>query len=186
MQWLHVAVVLISVPFALEPLMGNNTPRHTGLECHSGSPVYLPQIFPPTHLLTYPKGMDEQLGVLCDDRPSHGCTLSRRFVGRRAEYYTMLFIIDLVISIILSPTLFQKGNFTTKELKTLIPTLSCTAPTCGRGWLRYGSSCYLFNVNAKVTWNDGRRYCRQRAGDLVKITNGNENQFIKGKKNNLV
>ncbi|XP_077094005.1 C-type lectin domain family 4 member F-like [Siphateles boraxobius] len=45
------------------------------------------------------------------------------------------------------------------------------------GWTYYQSSLYFFSSEWK-SWNESRRYCRDRGADLIVINNGNELEFV--------
>uniref|UniRef100_A0A8C2BUQ6 C-type lectin domain-containing protein n=1 Tax=Cyprinus carpio TaxID=7962 RepID=A0A8C2BUQ6_CYPCA len=46
------------------------------------------------------------------------------------------------------------------------------------GWTYYQSSLYFISSEMK-SWNESRRYCRERAADLIIINNTEEQDFVK-------
>nr|XP_055064550.1 C-type lectin domain family 4 member M-like [Misgurnus anguillicaudatus] len=48
------------------------------------------------------------------------------------------------------------------------------------GWIYYKSSLYFIS-SEKKTWSDSRRYCREKAAELIIINNKEEQDFIKNK-----
>ncbi|XP_052441468.1 C-type lectin domain family 4 member M-like, partial [Carassius gibelio] len=46
------------------------------------------------------------------------------------------------------------------------------------GWKCHQSSLYYFSSETK-NWNESRRYCRERAADLIIINNREEQDFVK-------
>ena len=48
---------------------------------------------------------------------------------------------------------------------------------CPRGWESFDSFCYLAR-STSMTWHQAQQYCRRMGGDLVKITNARENEFV--------
>lgn len=49
---------------------------------------------------------------------------------------------------------------------------------CRLSWEYFQGSCYLF-TNHQRTWPDAMKYCRDQGGDLLKVTSGEENNFVK-------
>ena len=51
------------------------------------------------------------------------------------------------------------------------------------GWEYFQGSCYLFTDHQK-TWSDAMQYCRDKGGDLLKVTSEDEKNFVRrsGKK----
>lgn len=41
---------------------------------------------------------------------------------------------------------------------------------CGRGWLRFENTCYFLSQN-RLTWQQSRKECQKKGGDLAVITN---------------
>ncbi len=41
---------------------------------------------------------------------------------------------------------------------------------CGRGWLRFENTCYFLSKN-RLTWQESRKECQRKGGDLAVITN---------------
>jgi len=50
-------------------------------------------------------------------------------------------------------------------------------PPCPNGWTRFKSYCYLVSSSIK-TWHQAYTYCRALRGELVKINNAEENEFV--------
>ncbi|XP_022808236.1 snaclec B6-like [Stylophora pistillata] len=48
---------------------------------------------------------------------------------------------------------------------------------CPWGWKKFESFCYLAR-STSMTWHQAQNYCKRRGGDLVKITNARENEFV--------
>uniref|UniRef100_A0A672YCC0 C-type lectin domain family 17, member A-like n=1 Tax=Sphaeramia orbicularis TaxID=375764 RepID=A0A672YCC0_9TELE len=62
--------------------------------------------------------------------------------------------------------------------------LYLTEKPCGKGWKRFGGSCYFLS-NDTASWETGRDYCRNSGGDLVIVNSKEEqvhcvNDFISG------
>ncbi|XP_061616227.1 immune-related, lectin-like receptor 4 isoform X2 [Phyllopteryx taeniolatus] len=49
--------------------------------------------------------------------------------------------------------------------------------SCDSGWELDGESCYLFTTNQR-TWEQSRRFCQLRNGNLVKIDSRDEQSFV--------
>ena len=49
---------------------------------------------------------------------------------------------------------------------------------CRSNWEYFQGSCYLF-TNHHKTWPDAMKYCRDQGGDLLKVTSGEENNFVR-------
>lgn len=46
----------------------------------------------------------------------------------------------------------------------------CHCSECGEGWLKYRKSCFFFSKERR-NWQQGRKMCRKKGGDLVVIDN---------------
>uniref|UniRef100_A0A672Y7R2 C-type lectin domain family 17, member A-like n=1 Tax=Sphaeramia orbicularis TaxID=375764 RepID=A0A672Y7R2_9TELE len=57
--------------------------------------------------------------------------------------------------------------------------LYLTEKPCGKGWKRFGGSCYFLS-NDTASWETGRDYCRNSGGDLVIVNSKEEQKFIAG------
>jgi len=57
---------------------------------------------------------------------------------------------------------------------------ACTGDSgtlCPEGWVKFDSFCYLASDKA-MTWSEAQAYCKECGGELVKITNVRENDFV--------
>lgn len=48
---------------------------------------------------------------------------------------------------------------------------------CPSGWTRFNRYCYLVRSYIR-TWHQAQAFCKARKGELVKITNAEENEFV--------
>ena len=62
------------------------------------------------------------------------------------------------------------------RLKVLINFFSDSCPT---GWIPKGDFCY-FCRNSKVSYDTAVDYCKEFGGNLVSITDEDENKFVHG------
>ncbi|KAL9988363.1 hypothetical protein ACROYT_G002800 [Oculina patagonica] len=59
------------------------------------------------------------------------------------------------------------------------PCSPCPGNECPSGWESFDSFCYLaMSGNGTLTWHQAQQYCQEMGGDLVKITNEQENVFV--------
>lgn len=54
---------------------------------------------------------------------------------------------------------------------------------CGRGWLRFENTCYFLSQN-RLNWQQSRKECQRKGGDLAVITNERAQMYL-SKKGNL-
>jgi len=50
--------------------------------------------------------------------------------------------------------------------------------TCPEGWVGYGAKCYLFEATSIALWTTAQQRCQAAGGNLAKINNNFEQQFI--------
>nr|XP_040020304.1 CD209 antigen-like protein C isoform X1 [Gasterosteus aculeatus aculeatus] len=57
--------------------------------------------------------------------------------------------------------------------------LSKTDEPCSQGWTSFKSKCYYFSGKGQAeTWENSRKYCKERGADLVIITTQEELDFV--------
>nr|ACN53515.1 C-type lectin [Pocillopora damicornis] len=59
----------------------------------------------------------------------------------------------------------------------LLSAAGCVSAYCPWGWRQLDSFCY-YASSTSMTWHQAQRFCRRLGGDLVKITNARENEFV--------
>uniref|UniRef100_A0A8C1ZBL3 C-type lectin domain-containing protein n=2 Tax=Cyprinus carpio TaxID=7962 RepID=A0A8C1ZBL3_CYPCA len=72
--------------------------------------------------------------------------------------------------------IFQNGNLT-KE-RNQLKSEKNELQKCVDGWKCHQSSLYFIS-SEKKSWTESRRYCRERAADLIIINNTEEQEFVK-------
>uniref|UniRef100_A0A9J8B292 Si:dkey-26c10.5 n=1 Tax=Cyprinus carpio carpio TaxID=630221 RepID=A0A9J8B292_CYPCA len=53
---------------------------------------------------------------------------------------------------------------------------------CGKGWLRFENTCYFLSQN-RLTWQQSRKECQRKGGDLAVITNERVQMYLNTKGN---
>ncbi|XP_071133352.1 perlucin-like protein [Mytilus edulis] len=94
-----------------------------------------------------------------------------------------LLVIFCCVSVIKSETCYGKDEKSIisgirSSLKTLEDKLNGKSPRCPAGWKEYKNHCYYFSSD-KMSWFEAERTCRNMGAYLVKVTDSNENSWIK-------
>ncbi|VDI67571.1 Hypothetical predicted protein [Mytilus galloprovincialis] len=94
-----------------------------------------------------------------------------------------LLVIFCCVSVIKSETCYGKDEKSIisgirSSLKTLEDKLNEKFPRCPAGWKEYKNHCYYFSSD-KMSWFEAERTCRNMGAYLVKVTDSNENSWIK-------
>ncbi|XP_077065920.1 killer cell lectin-like receptor subfamily B member 1A isoform X2 [Siphateles boraxobius] len=53
---------------------------------------------------------------------------------------------------------------------------------CGKGWMRFENTCYFLS-QTRLTWQESRKECQRKGGDLAVITNQREQMYLSRKGN---
>eukprot|EP00064_Thunnus_orientalis_P017381 superscaffoldBa00003671_g17462 len=70
---------------------------------------------------------------------------------------------------------YSEVKISKTQPSTELPGDSC--PKCDKDWEQRGGKCYFFSPT-NSSWNESRRYCQRRGGDLVKIDSRDEQIFL--------
>ncbi|XP_062266135.1 C-type lectin domain family 4 member E-like isoform X2 [Platichthys flesus] len=94
----------------------------------------------------------------------------------------------LVLSVLLAAAVTALGvtlheNTQTKKLQEECEAKHIsdeTCPRCEDGWEPHGGKCYFFS-SVTLTWNESRRQCKSKRGDLVVINSREEQRFLESR-----
>ncbi|XP_054452124.1 macrophage mannose receptor 1-like [Anoplopoma fimbria] len=76
-----------------------------------------------------------------------------------------------------SPCSKKLGYICYSEAAEVLPAQDGVTGFCSRPWIYYTGHCFHLNRNEK-TWSDAQRECRNEGGDLVSISNVEDQSFV--------